>query len=305
MRIITSTSNLTSDQQSIFAQGASYLLSDDADGCQVGVWTENTPMSGDARAVTIGACSLARSSAVSFLKDCVSQIQDAHPDRTIIGPMNGNTWMKHRLIIETSEHEPFRLEPIEPIELLDTFQSAGFNILSRYSSSKIDLTLEQRNFTKIDQLAVRKGITIRPIDMDHFEQELDAIFELSLNAFVDNFLYTPLAREVFMHAYVRAKSLVDPDLILLAYREDHLIGFVFCMPDEKPHTVIVKTLATCPEERTAGLGSLLVARAQQVAKDKGYTEAIHALQYESNSSLRISQRFQAEKFRTYALMSIS
>ena len=303
MHIITPTSNPSSEQQSIFAQGASYLINEDE--CQIGVWTKNTPEYAGALAVTIGACSLSGSSAVSFLKRCVSQIRAEHPGRIIIGPMNGNTWMKHRLILQTSDHKPFRMEPIEPKELLETFQSAGFNILSRYSSSTINLTEEPRDFTKLNHLVAKKGITIRTVSMDHFEQDLEAIYELSIHAFADNFLYTPLALEAFMHAYTKSKTLVDPELVLLAYRNNRLIGFVFCMPDEMPNTLIVKTLATCPKERTAGLGTLLVAHAQQAARDKGYTQAIHALQYESNSSLRISQRFKAEKFRTYGLMSIS
>ena len=72
MHIITPTSNPSSEQQSIFAQGASYLINEDE--CQIGVWTKNTPEYAGALAVTIGACSLSGSSAVGFLKRCVSQI---------------------------------------------------------------------------------------------------------------------------------------------------------------------------------------------------------------------------------------
>jgi len=302
MDIITRTSKLSSEQQAIFAQGASYLIS--ANTNEIGVWTENTPKYKGDPIVTIGACSLNGSEAINFLRNCVSLIKEKHPERKIVGPMNGNTWMKHRLIIETSDRKPFRMEPIEPNQLLETFEAAGFQVLSRYSSSSIDLKKEQRNFQKVAKLVERKGIVIRPIDIDNFKQELEAIFELSISAFASNFLYTPLPREIFIQAYLKAKALVDPELVQLAFRNDRLIGFVFCMPDENPQTVIVKTLATCPSERTAGLGTLLVAMVQQIAKDNGYHEAIHALQYESNSSLRISQRFYAEKFRTYGLMSI-
>ena len=239
MHIITSTSNLNSEQQAIFAQGASYLLNDEEN--QVGVWTENTPEHKGTSAIAIGACSLSESSAVSFLKDCVAHIQKTHSERSIIGPMNGNTWMKHRLILETNERDPFRMEPIEPTSLLETFQSAGFDLLSQYSSSQIDLTIEPRDFTKLNHLVAKKGINIRSIDMNHFEQDLEAIYDLSIRSFTDNFLYTPLPRKVFMHAYMNSKSLIDPELVLLAYHKDRLIGFVFCMPDEDPKTLIVKT----------------------------------------------------------------
>ena len=80
------------------------------------------------------------------------------------------------------------------------------------------------------------------------------------------------------------------------------------MPDQStettdsPKTLIVKTLAVDPHARLAGLGSILVAKAHLMAQSKGYHEAIHALQHENNSSLRISQRFNASIFRRYALM---
>ena len=302
MHIITLASDLTDHQKSTFAQGASYLLT--RDEMQIAVWTENTPDHEGSKAITIGACLLEAKSAVSFLEECINYIGDNHPGRSILGPMNGNTWMKHRLILETNHRGAFLMEPMEPESLLEIFERAGFEILSRYSSSVIDLRVEQTRFDKVERIVQRKGVGIRAIDMDDFESDLDKIYELSIAAFSSNFLYTPLPKEAFMYAYLSAKDNIDPEFVLLAFNGDQLIGFLFCLPDANPQTLIVKTLATCPEHRTVGLGTLLVAKAQQRAKEKGYTEAIHALQYESNSSLRISQRFNAHKFRTYGLMSI-
>lgn len=302
MNIITPTSNLSTDQQSIFTQGASYLLTEEA--MQVGVWTENTPKHEGSSSVTIGACLLDGEESTDFLKQCIINIREQHPNRTIIGPMNGNTWMKHRLIIESDNRPAFLMESMEPTSLTKVFKDAGFEMLSRYSSSVIDLTEEQPSFEWIEKMVAKQGIEIRQIDMNHFERDLTQIYDLSLTAFSNNFLYTPLPKQAFMHSYVSARDRVDPDFVLLAYKGETLIGFLFCMPDLDPSVLIVKTLATSPDHRAAGLGTLLVAQAQQRAKDKGYTEAIHALQYESNSSLRISQRFNAKKFRTYGLMSI-
>lgn len=302
MHIITPTSDLSPDQQSIFMQGASYLLVEGA--LQVGVWSENTLQHEGSSSVTMGACLLDEKEAVSFLKNCIIYIREKHPHRPIIGPMNGNTWMKHRLILDSNNRSPFLMEPMEPLSLTEVFKEAGFEMLSRYSSSVIDLTEDQPNFQRVEQIVAKQGIDIRQIDMNHFERDLTQIYNLSLAAFSNNFLYTPLPKQAFMHSYVSSKDRIDPEFVLLAFKGETLIGFLFCMPDLDPSVLIVKTLATSPDHRAAGLGTLLVARAHQRAKDKGYTEAIHALQYESNSSLRISQRFNAEKFRTYGLMSI-
>jgi GNAT superfamily N-acetyltransferase len=302
MHIITPTSDLSANQQSIFMQGASYLLVQD--DLQVGVWLEHTPDYAGASAVTIGACILEGIGASDFLKDCISHIRKMHPNRPILGPMNGNTWMKHRLIIESNQRPAFLMEPMEPASLIEVFKAAGFAILSQYSSSVIDLTEVQPSFERVEEIVAKQGIEIRPIDMENFESDLNRIYELSLAAFSNNFLYTPLPRQAFMQSYISMKDRIDPEFVLLAFKGEILIGFLFCMPDLDPSVLIVKTLATSPDHRTTGLGTLLVAQVHQRAREKGYSEAIHALQYESNSSLRISQRFKAVRFRTYGLMII-
>ena len=147
--------------------------------------------------------------------------------------------------------------------------------------------------------------------MSCFQKDLEAIFDVSLISFSNNFLYTPLSKEVFIGKYMQSMEHIDPDLVLLAERDGELMGFVFCMPDllalkaGKPSAIIVKTLAALPDRTLSGLGSLLVGQVQQAAMTKGYTEAIHALQYDDNSSRRISQRFNAEVFRRYGLMAKS
>ena len=302
MQIIRSSSNLTDSQNSVIQQGASFLMVEDK--LQIGVWTAGTPDYLEVPAIAIGACLLENDNAVAFLKKCISFLKNEYPNRAIIGPMNGNTWMKRRLILASNNRPAFLMEPIEPENLLGVFEAARFEIISRYSSSEINLLEDQPDFNRVEKLIDKQGITVRSIDMQNFEQDLKSIYKLSIAAFSNNFLYTPLPEGAFMHSYISSQDSIDPELVLLAFKNDRLIGFLFCMPDIDPSTLIVKTLATCPEHRAAGLGTWLVAQAQLRAKEKGYTSAIHALQYESNASLRISQRFGAEKFRTYGLMHL-
>jgi GNAT superfamily N-acetyltransferase len=218
--------------------------------------------------------------------------------------MNGNTWRKHRLIIKSNKRSAFLMEPMEPSSLLEIFKAAGFEILSRYSSSIINLLNDHPSFGRIEKIIAKQGVKIRPLDMKNFVQDLRLIHKLSTVAFSNNLLYTSLPKQAFLNSYIAMKDKIDPDFVMLAFLGETLIGFLFCIPDIDPSTLIVKTLATSPDFRTVGLGSLLVSRAHQRAKAKGYKEAIHALQYENNSSLRISQRFSAVSFRSYGLMSI-
>lgn len=303
-----SSKNDSANHEALFAQGAGIIACDGA--LSAGLWFDHTPIYHGRSIGTIGGCSIDNSSAsAQFLAKCADYLHQNHQCATVVGPMNGNTWLKHRLILESSDRAPFLMEPNDPASFKDSFEAAGFSILSKYSSSIIDLTREQPHFHTLEKRLQQRDVKIRSICPDRFKEDLTSIFKLSLVSFSNNFLYTPLDQTSFVGKYTEAQQYIDPDLVLLAERHGELVGYVFCVPDLEAHqhqqapAIIVKTLAALPERTLSGLGTVLVARAQQKAQSKGYREAIHALQFESNSSLRISQRFSAHIFRRYALMA--
>lgn len=309
MKIIHPADLQVSDsQRALFMQGAGAIACEG--GLSAALWHEHTPEHQGRKIGAIGACQLDDSpDAAEFLAACADHLQREHQCRTVVGPMNGNTWLQHRLILESNGRDPFLMEPVEPAHFLNVFRQAGFSVLSEYSSSSVDLTTSQNDHTVLAKRLLEKGISIRALEMSRFEHDLEAIFDVSLVSFSNNFLYTALSKEVFVGKYKQSKEHIDPDLVLLAERDGELMAYVFCMPDllavqaGKPPALIVKTLAALPDRSLSGLGSLLVGQVQQTATAKGYTEAIHALQYDDNSSRRISQRFNAQVFRRYGLMA--
>jgi len=304
----------------LFAQGADLIAeSSDTPLLHAGLWFENTPAYQGQTIGTIGGCELGKQTsaqAVQFLADCAHYLHHSQHCQSVVGPMNGNTWLKHRLVIESNNRHPFLMEPIEPEHFLQTFQDAGFSILSEYSSSLIDLTTDQPDFSSLETRFTQRGIHIRPINLESFQTDLISLFNLSLQCFSNNFLYTPIDQSTFVQKYKASQQHITPEFVLLAERKTNaspgnqkeLVGYVFGIPDlsaiqqNKPPALIVKTLAVLPDRAFSGLGSVLVAQAHQHAKKQGYTEAIHALQHENNTSHRISHRFNATPFRRYALM---
>ena len=226
-----------------------------------------------------------------------------------IGPMNGNTWRRHRFVIESDGRGPFLLEPRNAPAYPDWWHSAGFKELSRYSSSVMALDGEPVVAPALRERLLRSALVIRSLDASRYDDELRVIHAISLRSFSRNFLYTPLEKEGFLEAYRKVKDHVDPDLVRIAEKDGMPCGFVFAIADleaatrgEKP-ALIVKTLAVDPESRCAGLGSLLVDEVHRLGREKGFTEAIHALQHETNTSLKITGRHQGTPFRRYALFS--
>jgi GNAT superfamily N-acetyltransferase len=249
------------------------------------------------------------------LIDACAQLA-AHGCTIAVGPMDGSTWRSYRLVIERGAEPPFFLEPDTPDAWVSHFTAAGFETLATYSSALArELT---RRDPRIDALASRlaaRRIVIRSLDLAHADEDLRRVFELSLIAFKDNFLYTPIDEAEFMEQNRRLLPVVRPELVLLAEHHAHadgdheLVAFLFAVPDvlqqkrgQPIDTIIIKTVAVKPGLGHAGLGSLLVAEAQQRAAALGYTRAVHALMHEQNVSRNISRRY-AETIRRYALFA--
>lgn len=245
----------------------------------------------------------------TLLDEAVVRLEAAGVDLAI-GPMDGNTWHRYRLITERGGRPAFFMEPDHPDDWPDHFQRVGFSPLAGYFSAEVnDLTVRQPKLIKLEERLLDSGVSIRCIDPDRFETELTRVHELSLRAFTNNFLYTPIDRESFLAMYGPIREKLVPELVLLAEQDGELLGYVFGVPDllqpargEKVDTAIVKTLAIRPGRRSAGLGGLLMERCHLAAHALGMKRAIHALMHESNKSLSLSSHY-GQPFRRYTLFS--
>jgi len=225
-----------------------------------------------------------------------------------IGPMDGSTWRRYRFIVERGQEPTFFLEPDHPDEWPRHWEHAGFSSLATYASAVVDdLDGDEARAAEVERRLADAGVTTRALDLSRAEAELTQIFELSLDAFADNFLYTPIGREEFFVQYHAVLPYVRPELVLMAERGGELIGFMFALPNvlESPtgrvDTLILKTLAVTPSMRGARLGTALLVRAQRAARELGFHRAIHALMHQDNVSRRISDHY-ARTIRRYALL---
>ena len=226
------------------------------------------------------------------------------------GPMDGNTWRRYRFVVDRGPEPPFFLEPDNPDEWPAHWLDAGFAPLARYSSAiNDDLAVQDPRTPASLARRADAGISIRTFDPNRADDELRRIYRLSLAAFSSNFLYTPIAEAEFTAQNAALLPLLEPELILLAVRDGELAGYVFALPDVlqakrtgAADTFIIKTVAVDPAVAGHGLGSLLIDRVQQSARQMGFRRAIHALMHERNASRTISGRY-GRTIREYALYS--
>jgi len=225
-----------------------------------------------------------------------------------VGPMDGNTWRRYRLVVERGSEPPFFLEPTNPDDWPSHYLAAGFTPLAHYFSAlNTDLTRKDERMGAVAERMKDIGVTIRAIDLTQFDADLTRIYGVAEVAFREAFLYTPLPEQAFAMQYQRIRQYLRPELVLLAEHGDRTVGIAFSTPDVlelargvPSRTAILKTLAVLPDRTYAGLGSLLTDRSHVAAAALGYERVIHALMHESNRSRSISAHT-GVPLRRYAL----
>ena len=229
-----------------------------------------------------------------------------------VGPLDGNTWRRYRLITERGDAMPFFLEPDNPDDWPDHFRSSGFETLANYVSEiNPRIAVRQPELGSLRQKFAKLGVSIEPISEADTAADMDGIYDVICESFTSAFLYTKLDQESFRQMYAPLLQQVDARLLLVARHAGRVVGFVFAPPDylqQSYHgridTIVIKTVAILPDKLYRGLGRLLIVDLLQNALDMRYTTAVSALMQTDNRSQEISSAC-AGPMRRYELFARS
>jgi predicted N-acetyltransferase YhbS len=292
---------------------ASWMLLDSSDGARArcSLWWSGTPPLAGHRLGLIGHYAAGEPDAADQILRLAADRLRERGCSLAVGPMDGNTWQRYRLLTERGPEPIFFLEPDNPDDWPAHFTRSGFSPLAEYYSAiNTDLGRVDPGLDEIEEQAAGRGIILRRLDMNRFEHELRAIHALSLASFRHNFLYTPIGEDDFVAQYHGIQPYVRPELVLVAERSGQPVGYLFTIPDllqaqrgQVTDTVIFKTLAVHPDHGGMGLGRLLMGRGHLAAGELGYRRGVHALFHEKNRSRRISGH-SARVIRRYTLFAL-
>ncbi len=274
---------------------------------QCSLWWQNTPSLKRNQATgVIGQCTAMDREAAIMLLNTATDTLAAQGVTHIIGPMDGDTWHAHRLVVWSDNSPAFPMEPSNPPEWVETWEAAGFRpVLTYHSAMARPDGLSDPRMAGLKQRLGSRGIRLRPINLERFEDDLRRIHALSQVSFSQNPLFQPLPLDTFLEIYRPFKQAFDPSASAIAEGPDGVVGFIFCYPapaedTSQPPSLIIKTLAIKPSRANAGLGVWLAEHAYQAAYQAGYSTVIHALMQDSNGSAQIRSS-KARIFRRYAL----
>ncbi len=159
----------------------------------------------------------------------------------VIGPIDGDTWHRYRFNTGPFDTPPFLLEPYNPNYYAQYWENFGFTELEKYYSAFVNDIANSMSALKLKAEKARQfGYQARSFNIEDFNNELKIIYQISCQAFKDNFFYSEIKETDFIALYQDAKAIIDPSLIHFALeKQQQPVGFLFAFPD---HYAAVKAM---------------------------------------------------------------
>ncbi|HET9111459.1 MAG TPA: GNAT family N-acetyltransferase [Ktedonobacterales bacterium] len=310
-RFCAVSSGTTLDPATLTGSGADeHWLLEDSDGAvaRCSLWWRSAPPYPEHRVGLVGHFAADDALAGSLLQLACDRLRDVGCTLAV-GPMDGSTFNSYRLVTERGAEPAFFLEPDTPPSWPGHFTGNGFMPLAHYYSAlQESLDAPYPRISEIARRVQMAGVRVRPLDPTDFERELRRVYPVVAAGFANSVLGSPMSEEAFVAQYRPLETWLAPELVQIAETDERAVGFLLVVPDwlqarrgERIDTAIVKTIAVLPNYIRRGLSILLLERAQERARARGYTRAIHALMHESNVSRRLSAAYHGRIFRRYTL----
>jgi GNAT superfamily N-acetyltransferase len=178
----------------------------------------------------------------------------------------------------------------------------------------------------VERMTRREGVTLRSLRMRHLDEEVRIIQDVYNSAWSRNWGFVPMTDEEFAYLAKDMKSVVDPDLCMIAEKDGRPVGFSLTLPNlnealrhlpdgklfpfglfkflwhkRKIGSARIMTLGLRPELQTSsGIGAAMYLRTFQVAGERGYNQGEASWILENNLLMRQAlEKVGFEQYKTY------
>ncbi|MCX7793187.1 MAG: hypothetical protein N2257_02090 [Thermodesulfovibrionales bacterium] len=172
-----------------------------------------------------------RAVAEALLERVASDLREAGL-QIMRGPMNLSTNEECGFLIEGFQHPPMLLTPYNPPYYNELMEACGFVKSKDLYAYIADIPSElDEKVNRIAEIADRRGIRIRKVDMSRLEDDL-LMFKLIYNeAWRNNWGFIPFLDDEIRFMAHQLKSIIVPELMLIAHYKDEPVGFLGLIPD--------------------------------------------------------------------------
>jgi hypothetical protein len=151
-----------------------------------------------------------------------------------VGPFSFSTNEEVGLLIDGFDAPPMMMMPYSPPFAGAHIEAAGYAKIKDLIAYDYDV---DKN-TPITHEAILKragmdpaAVAVRNVDMKHFKRDLGIILDIFNDAWSDNWGYVPLTPSEIAHAAKVMKSVVDPNLVIIASVEGEPVSMIVSLPN--------------------------------------------------------------------------
>jgi GNAT superfamily N-acetyltransferase len=148
------------------------------------------------------------------------------------GPMSFSTNEQCGLLVEGFELAPYIMMPYNQAYYGEMLESFGCrkakDLYAYYLSPQI---YEQRINVLAKRVATRLRIALRPVNLRHFQEEINVIRGIYNSAWERNWGFVPMTDEEFSYVAHDLKKIVNPRFVIIGEIEGKAIGFALALPN--------------------------------------------------------------------------
>lgn len=148
------------------------------------------------------------------------------------GPMNFSTNEECGFLLEGFEECPLIMMPYNPPyynEFSERFGMQKCKDLFAYIYHVQEKMPEK--VYRVAAIAAKRGVTVRPIRMKNFREDMMIFREVYHSAWMDNWGFIPMTEEELDYAAKRLKQIIIPEMALIAEDNGNPVGFMGLIPD--------------------------------------------------------------------------
>ena len=155
---------------------------------------------------------------------------------TLRGPMSFSVNDECGVLIDGFDTPPYLMMPHNPPYYPELFESAGFSKIKDLwaflgGPKDTETPVPERLARATEVMGKRLGVTLRPLDMSRFLEEVQIVRRLFNESWSTNWGYIPLTQRELEHLAKQFRPVVNPDLIPIAEIDGRPIGFGLAIPN--------------------------------------------------------------------------
>jgi GNAT superfamily N-acetyltransferase len=150
----------------------------------------------------------------------------------IRGPMNFSTNEECGLLVDGFQYPPAVMMPYNAPYAGALLESAGYHKAKDLLAYLLEShTIPERLVRGVTRLQQRYAVTIRPINLKRFRQEVELILNIYNSAWERNWGFVPLTPAETADLAEQLRWIRKPEFCLLAEVEGEPVGFALALPD--------------------------------------------------------------------------